>query len=266
VGSVLFIGAIFCILSALTFYTGNTSTPTIRLSMLFLGITLLLSFILVEKRHPCPLLSLDIYKIHAFAFGNLIRLLASNSYYALLLIIPFYAQAGLNLSPSQSGMLLLPFTLSFLIIAPLGGHLADRLGTRPITSIGFAISAMTTAVFLLSNYLWHKTPSSLELSFVLLFYGIGLALINGPNNGAVLRAVSHRQKGVASGLLFTLGFLGGSCGIAITSGIIHREQMAKLSESLTILYAGTDVFYFLLFINCLGSILSLMRPNTNHHK
>jgi MFS family permease len=73
----------------------------------------LAAFVMVENRAPAPLVTLRVLAIPVVRWGLIAQALSTGTYYALLFIVAQYVQAGLRLSPVESGLLLVPWVAAF---------------------------------------------------------------------------------------------------------------------------------------------------------
>jgi EmrB/QacA subfamily drug resistance transporter len=237
--------------------------------LIFGGLLLLPVLIITELRMSFPLLDMRLYKIPSFSIGLVVRFLLSSINYSIVFMLAFYTQRGLSYSPLQSGLVMISYAVSNLVVGPIGGHLSDRFGAKLITTLGFLIEALALVCLMTlalsvpgENLGW--TPAKLVTGMFL--HGIGMAFIAGPNNSSTLRSVPSAQTGVSAGLLFTIAFLGGALSTAFcASGLpkdIHLKLASSLSGMKSILHAQTRVFLLLLLLVFMGCVLCLIRKTT----
>ena len=113
-----------------------------------------------------------------------------------------------------------------VLIAPLGGHLADRLGARTVSTAGAMINCLGLAF--LSTLSTNTTPLGVVLRLVP--FGIGMGLFQPPNNSAIMGAVPPNRIGIASGMIIAMKNLGSMSGVAITSLIFTIAQTEALGR------------------------------------
>jgi MFS family permease len=127
-----------------------------------------------------------------------------------------YFQLGLGYSPVDTGLRLLPWTATGLIIMPLGGALSDRFGRRPIMLIGMLLATIGLA--------WYASIASPDIPYfpsilTLTLEGVGLALALPVTSAAVLGAVAPPDMGKASGVNSTLQRFGSAFGVAVATTV-----------------------------------------------
>ncbi len=128
------------------------------------GVAVLAIFFWVETRVSQPLMDLRLFRIRAFASGNLAGFLASLSRGGLQFMLIIWLQGiwlplhGYNFerTPLWAGIYMLPLTAGILVAGPISGRLTDRYGARP-----FATGGMIGA----APGLWAPHRSAGELQF-----------------------------------------------------------------------------------------------------
>ena len=130
-------------------------------------------------------------------------------------------------------MRFLPSTLMIVLIAPLAGRLADRIGPRPPMVAG--LPSTTIALFLQTRIDVDTGYGLLLPAFVLM--GIGMALVMSPMSTAAMNAVPPQKAGVASGILSMSRMVGGTFGVAALGALFQHLARNELADSL----AGTGV-------------------------
>ena len=114
-------------------------------AVLALGIALLTVFVLVELRMRDPLLDVRLLTRPAFATDCGVLFAIQAALVVLTVFGAIYVQNVLDLSPAEAGLSLLPITIPFLIVSPLGGSLYDRFGPRWLALSGTTLAAIGLA-------------------------------------------------------------------------------------------------------------------------
>jgi MFS family permease len=131
-------------------------------------------------------------------------------------------------SPLQAGVRFLPSTVMIIIIAPLAGRLADRVGSRPL--ITFGLLAVSGALFWQSHLTVSSGYSALLPGFMLM--GVGMGFVMSPMSLAAMNAVDRAKAGVASGILSMNRMVGGTFGVAILGALVATLGRSKIDELL----------------------------------
>lgn len=171
-----------------------------------------------ERKSPAPLLDLSLFKIRVLTAGVLSHLFVVISHSATFFLLPFYLQGILHFTPTQVGVTVIFFSLVIVFLAPLGGWLGDRVGSRLLCTIGSALSVISMLGFSRlgadSDYLSVMIP--------LMILGVGWSIFQAPNLSAIFSAVEPRYVGAVSGISLTAANIANAMGVAIGSVLFLR--------------------------------------------
>ena len=116
------------------------TNPTIWAALLGGGIALLAAFVVIERRVAEPMFQLGLFRIRAFAAGNVAGFIASIARGGLQFMLIIWLQGiwlplhgyDYSATPLWAGIFLLPLTAGFLVAGPISGTLSDRFGARAL--------------------------------------------------------------------------------------------------------------------------------------
>ena len=232
---------------------GWGATRTIVL--LATAVTLLATFIVVERRVSSPLLPLSIFRLRTLAGANAAGLALGGSFFAFIFVGTLYMQQVLHYSALQTGLAWLAASLTSIALAGISQALVTRGGAKIVMAVGMTLIG--------AGVLWAtQVPvhghfvANLLGPFVLAGAGTAFAFI--PISIAALAGVSEHQAGLASGLLNTSQQLGGAIGIAIASSVAATHTKALLHAGNAAPAALTGGFQQALWV--LGAIALLAVP------
>ena len=246
-GNVTFGVGLVMVLIGITYgiqpYGGHTMGWTSPLVMFCIvgGIALLGLFGWIERRVQDPMFDLSLFRIRAFAAGNLAGLLAAIGRGGLQFMLIIWLQGiwlplhgySFERTPLWAGIYMLPITGGFLIAGPISGYLSDRYGARPFATGGMLLSALT--FFLL---MWLPANFSFEVFGLLIFLnGLGSGMFAAPNTTAVMNSVPANERGAASGMRAT--FM--NSGMVLSIGIFFSLMIAGLASTLPHTLGGSLV-------------------------
>jgi EmrB/QacA subfamily drug resistance transporter len=209
---VLVTGAGFGLVWALV--RGNVSgwtSPAVVVALIA-GTALTVAFVAWERHHPDPMLPLGLFRSRAFSAGTVASFLCFAALYGSVFFLAQLMQTGLGYTPLEAGVRLVPWTATLLVIAPLAGMLADRVGDRPVLTLGLALQAAGLA--------WVGLIASPDLSYPtlvvpLVVTGVGVSMAIPVVQNAVLNGVRPNALGKASGVNNSTQELGGALGVAL---------------------------------------------------
>lgn len=171
-----------------------------------------------ERKNPAPLLELALFKVRVLTAGVLSALFMVMSHSSTFFLLPFYLQGILHFTPTEVGVTIIFFSLVIVFLAPLGGWLGDRLGSRLLCTAGSALSVIS--MLLLSRL--AADSSYAEMMIPLMILGVGWSIFQAPNLSAIFSAVEPRYVGAVSGLSLTSANIANASGVAIGSLLFTR--------------------------------------------
>ena len=186
------------------------------LAALVLGLVLMAAFVVWERRVSEPMLPPRLFKIPTFVAASSSAFLMTGSLTSAVFLVSLYFQFALGYSPLSTGVRVLPWTATPLVVAPLAGALSDRIGTRPLMVAGLLLQGLGLGWFALVA--GSGSPyQDLVLPMVIAGVGVSMALPATPT--AILSAVAPPDMGKASGVSNTVQRFGAAFGIAVVSAI-----------------------------------------------
>ncbi|MBM7787167.1 MFS transporter [Tenggerimyces flavus] len=187
------------------------SSPAV-LVPLAAGVALLIAFVRWENRSPAPMLPLRLFRSRAFTAGTLASFLVFGALYGTVFFLGQFLQSGLGHSPMEAGIRLIPWTACLLVVAPLAGSIADRLGDRPVLVAGLALDAVGYAVI---AFVASTTSSYGWLLLGLIVNGVGASMTIPVIQNVVMKAVDDGLLSKAAGANSTTQEVGGVFGVAV---------------------------------------------------
>jgi EmrB/QacA subfamily drug resistance transporter len=184
------------------------------------GGALVAAFVWWEHRAAQPLVPMRLFGNREFAIGNLTTFFLHGATFAAAFFVTQEFQLARGDSPLGTGLRLLPFFGTPMIVSPLAGALSDRVGRRPIMLAGLALQA--------AGYVWVAGRSSMGTSWVelvgaLLVAGVGISMALPTVPTAVLSAVAPEEMGKASGVNYMAQRFGTVFALAIASAVFSAH-------------------------------------------
>ena len=128
---------------------------------LSVGALALVLFVAFQLRAPAPMLPMRFFRSRAFTVANLTALAMYAALFGALFLVTQLFQTGLGDDPLEAGLHMLPLVVMPMLLAPVGGALSDRLGTRPLMVLGVALVAAGLA--------WIAAVAAPDVSYGALF-------------------------------------------------------------------------------------------------
>jgi EmrB/QacA subfamily drug resistance transporter len=193
------------------------------------GVLLIAAFVLAERRAAEPILPLHLFRLRVFSVTSVVGFIVGFGMFGAITYLPAFFQVVRGISPTLSGVYLLPMMAGLLVVSIGSGQVIARTGKYrffPIAGTGL----MTIGLFLLSR----MTPSSSTLfdSLSMLVLGMGLGGVMQVLVIIVQNGVSHSELGVATSGATFFRSIGGSFGTAIFGAIFSNVLVGNLSGHL----------------------------------
>ncbi|WP_353827495.1 DHA2 family efflux MFS transporter permease subunit [Agromyces sp. SYSU T0242] len=180
------------------------------------GAAMIVAFLLWEARATAPVLPLSLFRDRSFSVANAVGLTFSFGVFGAIFLLVQFLQVVQGRSALEAGLMTMPWTLAPMVVAPIAGLLAPRVGTRALMVTGLASQA--TAMF------WIASAMRAEVAYATLvppfaLAGIGMGLVFAPMATAVLARMPERDHAKASGTNSTLREIGGALGVAVLTAV-----------------------------------------------
>ncbi|HEU5008371.1 MAG TPA: DHA2 family efflux MFS transporter permease subunit [Jatrophihabitantaceae bacterium] len=190
------------------------------ITTLALGALLVAVFLGWERRTTAPMLSPKLFRSREFNAANGVSFFMYASLFGVLFLMMQFLQTALGYSPLQAGLRTLPWTGAPMLVAPIAGVLADRIGNRPLMISGLALQAVGLG--------WIAAIASPGMGYPWLAValgvaGVGISLCFPTVANAVVGSVPPAEMGMASGTNSSLREIGGVFGIAILASVFAHS-------------------------------------------
>jgi predicted MFS family arabinose efflux permease len=187
------------------------------------------AFVLIERRHPQPLVRLGILRSASLLHANASAGVMFGGYVAFQFLVTLYVQDSLGWSPIEMALGFLPGGLIVVASAPRIGILLERVRTPVLIMAGLLAFVAAYGLFL------RVDPSMSYVNFLLptmLLLGIGFALCFPAVNAQGTAGVADHEQGLASGLVNTSIQVGGAIVLAIVTAIVGSGGTPSHSHQL----------------------------------
>jgi MFS family permease len=180
------------------------------------GAALIVAFVAWELRAREPMLPMRFFRSRAFSAGNTAIFFTFASLFGAVFFFPLLLQTTLGYGPLETGLRLIPWTATFMTVAPIAGTLADRFGERPFMAGGLLLQAVGIG--------WIALIADSQLSygeFVVptIVAGVGISMAIPAAQNSVVGSVALEAVGKAAGTNSMMRELGGVFGIAVAVAV-----------------------------------------------
>ncbi|MEV5143748.1 MDR family MFS transporter [Streptomyces sp. NPDC052727] len=210
---------------------GGTTWPWASaqiIGLAVLGVVLAVAFVAAERRAAEPVLPLKLFRIRTFTLAAVISFIVGFAMFGALTYLPTFLQVVHGVSPTLSGIHMLPMVFGLLLSSTLSGQIVSRTGRWKVFPI--AGTAVTTLGLLLLHRLDEHSPTAV-MSVCFFVFGAGLGLVMQVLVLIVQNAVSYEDLGVATSGATFFRSIGASFGVAIFGTVFASRLGDKLTDA-----------------------------------
>jgi EmrB/QacA subfamily drug resistance transporter len=220
VGALLLAGWLVCLLVAIS-EGSQWGWGDARTLGLFAGAAVLVVAWVANELHADePLVDMAMMRRRGVWTVNVAAFMVGAGMYSSFILLPEFTEMpraagyGFHASVTQAGLFLLPSTVAMLLISPLAGRMANRVGSR----VPLILGSLTTCAAFAFLAVAHDERWEIYVGSAILGAGVGLAFASLAN--LIVEAVRPDQTGVATGMNTVMRSIGGSVGTQIGASII----------------------------------------------
>ena len=180
------------------------------------GCLLTAAFVAWERRAPTPMLPPELFRSRSFSAGNAAIFFTFAALFGAVFFVAQLMQTGLGNDPLGAGLRLLPWTGTFMTVAPIAGAMADRIGERPLMVTGLVLQAAGMAWLALVA---EPGVAYSSLLAPLIIAGVGVSMAIPSAQNTVLASASMEEIGKAAGANSMMRELGGVFGVAVAVAV-----------------------------------------------
>jgi EmrB/QacA subfamily drug resistance transporter len=203
------------------------STPIYILGVA--GVLLIGVFVLVERRAAEPIIPLHLFRLRTFSVTSVVGFIVGFAMFGAITYLPAFFQVVRGISPTISGVYLLPLMAGLLIVSIGSGQIISKTGKYRFFPIAGA-GVMTLGLYLLS--LMGVGSSTLQDALSMLVLGMGIGGVMQVLVIIVQNGVPHSELGVATSGATFFRSIGGSFGTAIFGAIFSNVLVGNLASHL----------------------------------
>ncbi|HEY1688085.1 MAG TPA: DHA2 family efflux MFS transporter permease subunit [Solirubrobacteraceae bacterium] len=202
------------------------SAPIIILGVA--GVVLIVCFIFAERRASEPVIPLRLFSNRVFSAASAVGFVVGFAMFGAITFLPLFLQVVNGVSPTDSGLRLLPLMAGLLITSMGSGQLISRWGRYKVFPI-VGTAVMSVGLFLLSMLDEHT--STVTSSLYMFVFGVGLGGVMQVLVIAVQNAVGYEDLGAATSGATFFRQIGGSFGTAVFGAIFANVLSGKLANA-----------------------------------
>jgi len=189
-------------------------------------------YLLVRRQlnRPLPLLPVDLFRVPMFSVSIAASVCAFAAQTLAFVSLPFFLHDALGRSAVETGLLMTPWPVAVVLIAPVAGFLADRYPVGALSTAGLLIFSL--GFILLALLPPH--PDDAAILWRMAVCGLGFGLFQSPHNRAIIGSAPRERSGGASGTMGTARVLGQTLGAALAALVFALTEQRGGGSSLVV--------------------------------
>jgi EmrB/QacA subfamily drug resistance transporter len=192
------------------------------------GALLLALFVLVERLQRRPMVDLQLFRYPRF-IGALLGMFAyAGCAQVMMTLLPFYLQNGLGFSAIDSGLGMLPFAVTMLLLPRLGPTLSRHLSPAAMMALGLTLVGVGNLLCAWATGVGGYPAFAAAMAVT----GAGAGLLNGDTQKNIMACVPRDRTGMASGMSTTMRFSAIMLAIGVYGALLASATLARLKHTL----------------------------------
>lgn len=215
------------------------------LAALAVAVIALVGLVYRELNTPYPAVNLRVFRERTFASATAVGAVMFGMLMGSMFLLPVFMQELLGFTATQSGLTLMPRTLTMMLVTPFVGRLYNRI--HPAITIAVGVCAFAVGSWQLS----HLTLDSGEADIIgsLVTTGVGFSCLFVPLSTVALGNVPRGELADATGLNSLMRQLGGSVGLTLFATMqarYYHDASAGLAAHVSALEPAAGLRYDML--------------------
>jgi MFS family permease len=192
------------------------------------GALLLALFVIVERMQRRPMVDLHLFRYPRF-IGALLGMFAyAGCAQVMMTLLPFYLQNGLGFSAINSGLGMLPFAVTMLLLPRLGPTLSRHLSPAAMMALGLTLVGVGNLLCAWATGVGGYPAFAAAMAVT----GAGAGLLNGDTQKNIMACVPRDRTGMASGMSTTMRFSAIMLAIGVYGALLASATLARLKDTL----------------------------------
>jgi len=197
----------------------HNSGVALALVLLIVGGGSMVVLVRLQLGRADPLVPVDLLARSGFRTAFLVGFLGFAASNFFVISMPFNLMNVLHRGPVMTGLLMTPWALSIVLVAPVVGRLSDRYPASVLSTVGLCI----TGLGFLFLRLVPAHPTDFDIIWPIVVAGAGFGLFQPPNNKAMITTAPKLRTGSASGMISVARLFGQTVGgmmVALILGLV----------------------------------------------
>jgi EmrB/QacA subfamily drug resistance transporter len=207
---------------------GWSSTPTLvafALAALFLT-----AFGLWELHTEHPMLDFHFFQNPRFSAASSGITLIFFAMFGGTFLLTQYFQFVMGYSALETGVRLLPWAATMLVVAPTSARLVERFGTKRVVAVGLGCAG--TSLALMTTLPAHNVSYPADVVWRILLLAVGMALVMAPATESIMGSLPRAKAGIGSAVNDTTRQVGGALGVAVIGSVMTSVYASRVGDAI----------------------------------
>ncbi|MEI2696835.1 MAG: MFS transporter [Microthrixaceae bacterium] len=192
------------------------------------GLVLLGLFVWWERRSTHPMLDVRFFANPRFSAASASITLVFFAMFGSIFLLTQYFQFVLGYTPLETGVRMLPFAMTMMVVAPTSSRIVERIGTKITVTTGLVL--VTSG--LLSMTMLEVDSSYPQVVWRLMLMAMGMGLTMAPATDSVMGSLPLAKAGVGSAVNDTTRQVGGALGVAVIGSVLATTYGDKVTSAM----------------------------------
>ena len=212
-------------------------SPT-ALTLAVLTVAGFISFVMIESKAAEPIIPLWLFRINVFWVTSVIGFVVGAALFGAITFVPIFLQIAKGMTPTQSGLQLVPMTIGIVLSSTLAGQYMGRTGRYWYLPI-IGMTLITVGMLLMTQL--SQTTNMVVFGLSLATIGLGMGCIFPVVTTAVQNTVPREAMGTATAAGIMMRQTGGALGVAAFGALFSSRLMAGMGDAAAALGGGTQL-------------------------
>jgi EmrB/QacA subfamily drug resistance transporter len=221
----------FCLLLGLIQGANKGWTSAYILTLFAVAAAATAAFVVGEFGRPHAMMDPRLFTNRSFLGAAVCAFALNGGLYSLFFFLTIYLQNYLGLDAMATGVRLLPLSAVTMIGAPLAGRMTDRIGARPVLTVGLGLATAGVLLMLRASDV-PQAAQWIALLPAFIVAGLGSGMVNPPISTVAVGTVSRARAGMASGVSAMCRQIGNAFGIAFLGAMLTSRYNVALRANI----------------------------------
>jgi EmrB/QacA subfamily drug resistance transporter len=236
-GALLSIAGLASLVYAIIEAPSNGWGSTKTIGTFAIAAIILAAFAYWEYRSEHPMLDVNFFKNPRFSAASSGITLIFFAMFGGTFLLTQYFQFVMGYTPLETGVRLLPWAATMLIVAPQSARLVDHFGTKRVVATGLALAG--TSMALMATLPSQNVSYPGDVLWRILLMAAGMALVMAPATESIMGSLPRAKAGVGSAVNDTTRQVGGALGVAVIGSVMTSGYSARIGDAVA--RTGADV-------------------------